>query len=135
MLTESPNQCWAGNVVKTGICDQDNRRLNTRKLAEYADNYQVRFPAVEWCRNYNRNGVKKGSSFIPSINQLMLIYENIRLIRSAYSKVGFWPYNLSIASSTESERCSDCILGITYAGSVVTKSKAATLSVMAVVAF
>ena len=135
MLTESSNQRWAGDIVKTGICDKNDGWLNTQKPTEYTDNYQVRFPAVEWCRNYSRHGIKKGSTFIPSINQLMLIYENIRLIRPAYSKVGFWPYNLSIASSTESERCSDCILGITYAGSVVTKSKAAALSVMAVVAF
>ncbi len=135
MLTESSNQCWAGNVVKTGICDQDNGWLNTQKLAEYADNYQVRFPAVEWCRNYSRNGVKKGSAFIPAINQLMQIYENIRLIRAAYRNIGLWPYNSSIVSSTEAERYSDCILGVTYVGSMVIKSKAANLAVMAVVAY
>ena len=88
LMPDSVLSLWADEYCKTGICDEDDGKSNTKNLVDYCRKHGVRFPAVRWCYLYSQNGVKPGEGFLPAPSQLKRIVANRDIINPALKKIG-----------------------------------------------
>ena len=73
-------------------------REATKVLLEEAAKQNIEVPAVEFCINYDKNGVTKGEAFLPSAVELGRIPKDT--LKRAWHKIGMGDLNGTLLSST-----------------------------------
>ena len=91
---------WCEKKIYTEVTDLDNGRENTKRLLEYGKKKGICFPAMEFARDYNYDGVKAGEAYVPAANELNELSKNFKAIDDALRQIGS-SFNYYYWSSSE----------------------------------
>ena len=91
---------WCEKEIYTEVTDGDNGRENTRRLLEYGKKKGICFPAMEFARDYNFDGVKAGEAYVPARNELKKLSNNFKAVDDALRQIGSY-FNEHYWSSSE----------------------------------
>ena len=108
---------WASNNLRLVIPAKLSGKEATQMLLEQAEKHSGRVEAASYCFNYHQNGIKAGQAFLPSIEETIAIFRNIKEVNQSLEKIKA-PLIKSIVSATSP--CEDCVCcysthGIRYA--------------------
>lgn len=78
LLPDALDDVWQTKKCLTNTSDKDNGEENTEKCKQAFLKNKASFPLVDWCQQYNKRTKQK--AFIPAINQLLKIAENVDVI-------------------------------------------------------
>ena len=92
---------WTRTKMETEAQDEYEGRNNMHKILCYTKDHGIKFPAMEWCYVYSKNGVKIGEAFLPAKGQWWDIIENLKIINESLVKIGGAVLSGMIWSSTE----------------------------------
>ena len=73
-------------------------REATKVLLEEAAKQNIELPAIEFCLNYDKNGVTKGEAFLPSAAELNNLPKDT--LKRAWHKIGMGDFSNTLLSST-----------------------------------
>ena len=127
-------KAWSDKGCKTNIKDEYDGKGNTEKLIAYGKKHKINFPAVEWCAQYSKNGVRPGEGFMPSKEQLKRIVANWELVNPALQKIDGIILDGWIWSSSEDDYAYAWVVNAGD-GSVSFYNKGSNLYVRCVLAF
>ena len=88
VLRHQKNLKWCEEYIYTKVTDEDNGRENTRRLLEYGKKKGLCFPAMEFARDYNFDGVKAGEAYVPAMHELKKLNKNYEVIHNALRQIG-----------------------------------------------
>ena len=71
---------WLNQRLSVGLSDVLSGKENTLIILEFAGKQGLMAEAVEYCTEYDYDGVKIGEAFLPSIDELKRLYENKQLV-------------------------------------------------------
>ena len=71
---------WLNQRLSVGLSDVLSGKENTLLILDFAGKQGLMAEAVEYCTEYDYDGVKIGEAFLPSIDELKRLYENKQLI-------------------------------------------------------
>ena len=78
-----------GPLYADAECESDcNGRVNTQKIINYAKENNYNFPAAEYCYNLSALGKGKGDWWLPSMNEMVRLYNQISLVDASLLAAG-----------------------------------------------
>ena len=79
---------WCKKKIYTEVTDGNNGRENTRRLLEFGKKKGICFPAMEFAHDYNYDGVKVGTAYVPAMHELKKLSKNYEVIKKALEQIG-----------------------------------------------
>ncbi len=106
VCTDQHRLPWASNNLRLVIPPQLSGQEATQILLKEAEKHSGRAEAASYCFNYHQNGIKAGQAFLPSIEETIAIFGNIKVVNQSLEQIKA-PLIKSIVSATAP--CEDCV--------------------------
>ena len=78
---------WTKDVLPVGMTFVDRGKENTKRIWTAVKRQGISAEAACYCAMYAENGIKAGEAFLPSKNELYLIFQNFNLINASLKNV------------------------------------------------
>lgn len=78
---------WSNDNLYVGMEEDLSGIENTRFILDAVKKQKVKAEAAQYCFNYCRHGVKKGSAFLFSITELNFAFQNRKIVNKSFSEL------------------------------------------------
>ncbi len=85
--------------------DENNGKEATRLILEASHRERKLAEAAEWCYEYDKDGVKQGEAFLPSMDELRKLSADIDIINVSLEELGGFSLSGDYWSSSEHSNC------------------------------
>lgn len=78
---------WSSDYLYVGMEENLSGIENTRFILDAVKKQSAKAEAAQYCFNYCRNGVKKGSAFLFSVTELDYAFQNRKIVNKSFSEL------------------------------------------------